>query len=285
MRVIFTMVVVAIATVGCYKSELSNRGKAVFDFVMPELPDLPTGANMSEDFSLLFDGEEMDMKEGESLNLGEIDPGIYPLYIYNQARSITVEVGEESVVASVATSDGVADDQAGIMLFDSHNLTIKSNTTATLQFDIKPIVRPLIFDIQIEKGDASRISTIDATLTGIASQWECISDTPMGAPVLIKPTIELGAPETRAVDDGRYSCIAYLLGVIGDEQILTLNITFNDGLTQEVKVDVSSVLSSFNGDKSNPFTLLCNFNTPAEGGFTGTVNGWDIEDGGDVTVN
>ncbi len=280
MRLYFTMVLVALTAVGCYKSELKNKGELTLEISLPSLPDYPSGADISENFSAIISGEQYDV-DGSTLALGEVESGEYSLYVYNNATSITMD----GFTAKIASSGGVAEDQIGVLFFGKQLVTVTAADIISSDLTLEPIVRPLAIDIQVLKGDAERITSIEASLTGIASEWDCLEDKPQGDILRIEPTIVEGAPQIRAEVEGRYSCIAYLLGVLGNEQTLTLSITFNDGKQQTIEMNASEELKEFNHNKGSTFTLVCELYVPDNAGVSGTVIDWELKHGGEITVN
>ena len=62
---------------------------------------------------------------------------------------------------------------------------------------------------------------------------------------------------------------------MGEAQMLTLTLTFTDGLTQTVESDLTEVLANFNGDMEQTFTVTGSLRTPTEAGLGGcTITDW-----------
>ena len=72
-----------------------------------------------------------------------------------------------------------------------------------------------------------------------------------------------------------------LLGTMGEAQVLTLTLTFTDGLTQTVESDLTEVLANFNDDMEQTFTVTGSLRTPTEAGLGGcTITDWTNGGGG-----
>ena len=76
-----------------------------------------------------------------------------------------------------------------------------------------------------------------------------------------------------------------LLGTMGEAQVLTLMLTFTDGLTQTVESDLTEALAGFGSDMTEPFTLTAGLRTPMEAGFSATITDWEVVDGGHVDIH
>ena len=70
---------------------------------------------------------------------------------------------------------------------------------------------------------------------------------------------------------------------MGDAQTLSILLTFSNGDTQSVESDLTEVLAGFNGS-TEPFALTGNLRTPVEGGFAGSIDGWQQADGGNADI-
>ena len=117
---------------------------------------------------------------------------------------------------------------------------------------------------------------ITGTLSGVAEAYDLRNETLYGEAVSTRPTF------TRSGD--KVSADLRLLGIMGDAQTLSILLTFSNGDTQSVESDLTEVLAGFNGS-TEPFALTGNLRTPVEGGFAGSIDGWQQVDGGNTDAH
>ena len=158
----------------------------------------------------------------------------------------------------------------------TERITVMADDTLRMNLDVTQRVRDLHIELTVTEGDPERITGITGTLSGVAEAYDLRNETLYGEAVSTRPTF------TRNGD--KVSADLRLLGVLGDAQTLTLVLTFTDGQTQTVESDLTEILAGFNGS-TEPFTLTGNLRTPVEGGFAGSIDGWQQADGGNADAH
>ncbi len=199
-----------------------------------------------------------------------VDPGTYHINIYNAADKISVS----GTTASVTVTAGVADPLPGWFFTYAADQVIEKDKDYDLTALMRQQVRELTLVIEPTGGTVEKIATVDATLTGVASQLNIDDSTP-STPVSVKPAFTKQS-------DGNYKATVRLLGMAGDEQRLTVVMSFTGGNPQPVTEshDLSALLANFNGDKKIPLTLGAQaVETPTGAGFTATITPWTVVTG------
>ena len=192
-------------------------------------------------------------------------PNIYNTYIYNVVDKITVS---EST-ATVAVNNNIADSMPEWFFSSALSLTIEQDKDHHFTAVMQQQVRELNFVITPSGGTPDRIESITATLSGVASSLDFANNTHGNAASVV--------PVFTKQADGNWLATVRLLGITGNEQKLSLTITFADNspATINTEVDIHTELGDFNADKRTPLTLGAQVvETPTEAGFTATITDW-----------
>lgn len=155
----------------------------------------------------------------------------------------------------------------------TERITVVADDTLRMNLDVAQRVRDLRIELAVTEGGPERIDVITGTLSGVAEAYDLWNESLYGEAVSTRPTF------TR--DGDKVSANLRLLGVLGDAQTLSILLTFSNGDTQSVESDLTEVLAGFNGS-TEAFTLTGNLRTPVEGGFVGSIDGWQQADGGNA---
>ena len=235
--------------------------------------DLPQGAS-GEDYTVEIDGTTADGKEGRYTVSDPLPPGEYTVLAYNTPQGFTVTDG----IARVERTDGTAraltdfiNPLPDYLYSGTERITVVADDTLRMNLDVTQRVRDLHIELTVTEGDPERIAAITGTLSGVAEAYDLRNETLYGEAVSTRPTF------TRSGD--KVSADLRLLGTMGDAQTLSILLTFSNGDTQSIESDLTEVLAGFNGS-TDPFTLTGNLRTPVEGGFAGSIDGWQQADGG-----
>lgn len=142
------------------------------------------------------------------------------------------------------------------------------------------MVRQLTLELEISGDAASRLTGIDAELSGVAGAINIENGNPVGNAVTVAPVF--------VKTDGKYTAILRLLGITGNAQTLALTLYFADGnpATHTVTSNLSDKLAAFNADRKTPLTLHSILVvTPTGGGFTATIGEWQSGNGGNIIAD
>lgn len=239
---------------------------------------LPQGTSQ-DDYTVEIDGTTADGKEGRYTVSDPLPPREYTVLAYNTPQGVTVTDG----IARVERTDGTAraltdfiNPLPDYLYSGTERITVVADDTLRMNLDVTQRVRDLHIELTVTEGDPERIAAITGTLSGVAEAYDLRNETLYGTAVSTRPTF------TRSGD--KMSADLRLLGIMGDAQTLSILLTFSNGDTQSIESDLTEVLAGFNGS-TEPFTLTGNLRTPVEGGFAGSIDGWQQADGGNADAH
>lgn len=254
----------------CVKDELHNTPHPDQGVVSVSV-DYPQGAE-EDDYTVEVDGKPLD--EGDNAS-GPLAPGEHTVLVYNTPEGFTVTDG----IAYVEHMDGIRaltdliDPLPETLYSGTKTVTVVADDTLHLDLSVAQRTRDLRLELTVTEGDPERIATITGTLSGVAGAYDLRNETLYGEAVSTAPAFTRNGDKIEA--DLR------LLGTMGEAQVLTLTLTFTDGLTQTVESDLTEVLANFNGDMEQTFTVTGSLRTPTEAGLGGcTITDWTNGGGG-----
>ena len=262
--------VFALLLAGCVKDELYDTphpDKGVIAVTINQ----PQGAEEG-DYTVEVDGQPLD--EGDNAS-NPLTPGEHTVLVYNTPEGFTVTDGiayVERVDGTRALTD-LIDPLPETLYSGTKTVTVVADDTLHLDLSVAQRTRDLRLELTVTEGDPERITGITGTLSGVAGAYDLRNETLYGEAVSTAPAF------TRNGD--KVSADLRLLGARGEAQVLTLTLTFTDGLTQTVESDLTEVLADFNGDMEQTFTVTGSLRTPTEAGLGGcTITDWTHGGGG-----
>ena len=239
---------------------------------------LPQGMSQ-DDYTVEIDGTTAAGREGRYTVSDPLPPGEYTVLAYNTPQGFTVTDG----IARVERTDGTAraftdfiNPLPDYLYSGTERITIVADDTLRMNLGVVQRTRDLHIELTVTEGAPDRITSVTGTLSGVAKAYDLRNETLYGEAVSTRPTF------TRSGD--KVSADLRLLGIMGDAQTLSILLTFSNGDTQSIESDLTEVLAGFN-DSTAPFTLTGNLRTPVEGGFSGSIDGWQQADGGNTDAH
>ena len=233
--------------------------------------DYPQGAE-EDDYTVEVDGKPLD--EGDNAS-NPLAPGEHTVLVYNTPEGFTVTDGiayVERVDGTRALAD-LIDPLPETLYSGTKNVTVVADDTLHLDLSVAQRTRDLRLELTVTEGDPERIAAITGTLSGVAGAYDLRSETLYGEAVSTAPAFIRNGDKIEAG--------LRLLGTMGGAQVLTLTLTFTDGLTQTVESDLTEVLANFNDDMEQTFTVTGSLRTPTEAGLGGcTITDWTNGGGG-----
>jgi hypothetical protein len=209
-----------------------------------------------------------------------LDPGAYRILLYNSAEPIQIVPLTDSRVP-IFTDETIARlpiDSAGFIpsthewFFSGYtDIVVEADKNYTKHVVMHQHSHALNIEITITEGNPERIDKVTAELSGVARSWNLISNTPYGRSARVASVLSR--------NNNKLTGQMILFGINDDTQILKLHIKFNDGHFEHVIYDVSSLLATFNTDKTTPTTLRGNLITPVLAGFQATITNWEVVTG------
>ena len=254
----------------CVKDELHDTPHPDQGVVSVSV-DYPQGAE-EDGYTVEVDGQTLD--EGDNAS-NPLTPGEHTVLVYNIPEGFTVTDGiayVERVDGTRALTDRI-DPLPKTLYSGTKTITVVADDTLHLDLSVAQRTRDLRLELTVTEGDPERIAAITGTLSGVAGAYDLRSETLHGEAVSTAPAF------TRS--GGKVAADLRLLGTMGEAQVLTLTLTFTDGLTQTVESDLTEVLANFNGDMEQTFTVTGSLRTPTEAGLGGcTITDWTNGGGG-----
>ncbi|MDR0983206.1 MAG: hypothetical protein LBM07_08230 [Culturomica sp.] len=164
----------------------------------------------------------------------------YTIPVYNTADNISVT----GTTANAVNPTGV-----GMFFTSVKDVLLEKDKNYNLIFPMAQKVRTLTLEIRFKGNLADNVASISATLSGVASALNFSTDEHAGAFNVELPFVE-GEEDT-------WSVTLNLLGMTGNQQILSGNIVFDNNIVSDVPLnsDLSEYLKDFNTDKDTPLVL------------------------------
>lgn len=275
---IFLSMIVALTS--CYKAELHHTthpdtGGAVISI------SLPAGVTLTSGYVVELEGEiYTPTSDGKVTLPTDLAPGTYTMYVYSISDGVDVGVG--TAIASVDMADDTfLRHDPEHLYFGSQEITITADRVISTTVALRQVTASVDINLAIVDGDPDDVVSAVATLTGIASEWDCVADEAYGSASIIAPTITQGAALVRSADNGYLTTSVNILGTSGTMQLFTIEVTMSDNSVKTTTSELTSKLLSINGDKSTPLSLSADISIPTSIGTEITISPWD--DGDSIT--
>ena len=267
----YTAVLAAILLASCVKDELYNTphpdsGAVV---VTADWSDRNSDADIPQAYILSIDGQEQEVSKETNVLNRLLSTGKYTLAAYNKPDQVTVANNTASVNA---TSAKHINPMPGYLFASVQDINVVADDTLRVTARMKQLIRRLNLELTATEGDYSRVQSATATLSGVAS----VADMATG-----ERSAAAQVTNTFRQDGNKFTLFFRLLGIVTTEaQTLTVDITFNNGDTQQIVSDVTESMKNFNNE-AEPIKLKGNLLLPVEATVTGaTITGWNEVDGG-----
>ena len=272
----YTAVLAAILLASCVKDELYNTphpdsGAVV---VTADWSDRNSDADIPQAYILSIDGQEQEVSKETNVLNRLLSAGKYTLAAYNKPDQVTVANNTASVNA---TSAKHINPMPGYLFASVQDINVVADDTLRVTARMKQLIRRLNLELTATEGDYSRVQSATATLSGVAS----VADMTTG-----ERSAAAQVTNTFRQDGNKFTLFFRLLGIVTTEaQTLTVDITFNNGDTQQIVSDVTESMKNFNNE-AEPIKLKGNLLLPVEATVTGaTITGWNEVDGGTGDAN
>lgn len=272
----YTAVLAAILLASCVKDELYNTphpdsGAVV---VTADWSDRNSDADIPQTYILSIDGQEQEVSRETNVLNRLLSAGKYTLTAYNKPDQVTVANNTASVNA---TSAKHINPMPGYLFASVQDINVVADDTLRVTARMKQLIRRLNLELTATEGDYSRVQSATATLSGVAS----VADMATG-----ERSAAAQVTNTFRQDGNKFTLFFRLLGIVTTEaQTLTVDITFNNGDTQQIVSDVTESMKNFNNE-AEPIKLKGNLLLPVEATVTGaTITGWNEVDGGTGDAN
>lgn len=225
--------------------------------------------------------DEQPVKGNTNIFHSLLAPAAYELLVYNTPEAITV-TGDVATIAS--TDENNIEALPGYLFSTTQTLDVVKDDTLFVTVGMLQHIRQLTLVLKLKEGDHDRITSLNATLSGIASSINLATGawaSPTGvslSPVFEKTEEKDGTPTLTAT--------IRLLGIIAEEkQELSIAVALNNQSVYTIKTDLTEVLQKCFDGSMTPLVLGANFDLPSQGDFSGNINSWNSVEGGHVDIH
>ena len=225
--------------------------------------------------------DEQPVKGNTNIFHSLLAPAAYELLVYNTPEAITV-TGDVATIAS--TDENNIEALPGYLFSATQTLDVVKDDTLFVTVGMLQHIRQLTLVLKLKEGDHDRITSLNATLSGIASSINLATGawaSPTGGslyPVFEKTEEKDGTPTLTAT--------IRLLGIIAEEkQELSIAVALNNQSVYTIKTDLTEVLQKCFDGSMTPLVLGANFDLPSQGDFSGNINSWNSVEGGHVDIH
>lgn len=209
-----------------------------------------------------------------------LSPAAYELLVYNTPSGITIN----GRTAAVHTLNSNRIEPLPEYLFSAiQTLDVQRDDTLHTNVKMQQRIRQLTLILKLSANANEQIQSISSTLTGIARSIDISTGViPATENASVAPTFTFSTGENNLPI---LMSTMRLLGIVSSEtQILSITITMDNGTTQTITTDLSSVLKNF-GSSVAPLTLNATLTLPPDVGISGSITDWVTIDNGNVGVN
>ena len=225
--------------------------------------------------------DEQPVKGNTNIFHSLLAPAADELLVYNTPEAITV-TGDVATIAS--TDENNIEALPGYLFSATQTLDVVKDDTLFVTVGMLQHIRQLTLVLKLKEGDHDRITSLNATLSGIASSINLATGawaSPTGvslSPVFEKTEEKDGTPTLTAT--------IRLLGIIAEEkQELRIAVALNNQSVYTIKTDLTEVLQKCFDGSMTPLVLGANFDLPSQGDFSGNINSWNSVEGGHVDIH
>ena len=205
--------------------------------------------------------DEQPVKGNTNIFHSLLAPAAYELLVYNTPEAITV-TGDVATIAS--TDENNIEALPGYLFSATQTLDVVKDDTLFVTVGMLQHIRQLTLVLKLKEGDHDRITSLNATLSGIASSINLATGawaSPTGvslSPVFEKTEEKDGTPTLTAT--------IRLLGIIAEEkQELSIAVALNNQSVYTIKTDLTEVLQKCFDGSMTPLVLGANFDLPSQG--------------------
>ena len=274
----------------CVKDELYNTPHPDKGAVRitTDWSELSEDAVLPESYLLRIGETTQSVSAAENTFKELLPQGSYSLLVHNQPQGITV--GTQTATINTLAG-GTLEPMPDYLFSAMQELNVQKDDTLKMNVKMMQAGRKLTLMLKLKAGDAERIASSTATLSGIAHTVDLATGKPTSgqaggtvAPAFVKTTVT----PTRAAEFNALVATVQLVGVVeGQRKLFKIVVTLTDGSTTTIESDLTEALKDF-GNSHLPLTLYAELPLPedkVEGEFSGTIAGWTVVENGNITIH
>lgn len=246
--------------------------------IIPDWTDRSADAEIPSSYILEI-GETHQEVSGASNSLKRtFIPGNYELTAYNIPQGMTLYGTEISVNAAY---NGLIDPCPEHLFLSGLSFDVTADSDTILTMPMTQYTRRLELILSVAEEQSERIASATGTLSGICGSVDIATGT---------RSDNSSKTATDAVLSSDKLCLSYnLLGIApAVRQTLTVTVTFTNGDKHTIESDLTEMLASFgNGHSTMQLTgeLLLPVEDDKNSSFSGSINDWQIADGGNTDAH
>lgn len=231
-----------------------------------------TGIDVPSSYTVALNKRNLIFQNLEN-TLPELQTGVYPALIYNEADKISVS----GSTATVFTQGDMVESVPGWLFSSSLNIIYEARVERLQTATMMQQVRQLNIVFNITTNNLSELAFIESDLTGVANSLDLKSNLYNGSDLKVKllPNRE----------DSVLTLSGRLIGLTTEVHKLRLKLILSNGKEQRIEIDLSNKLENFNSDKHVIMTLTANMEINIKADIEATIEDWEIVDNGNIIVN
>jgi hypothetical protein len=176
----------------------------------------------------------------------KFQPGQHSIYVYNPVSNVSVD----GTTASLDVENGYLKALPGWFFTSAYHITVEEGKTYSISSVMQQQVRELKFILLTTAEAAGKVSDIEASFNGVASQLDIRNGDLTGS-------VSVRLDFTRS-SDTTFVASTRIPGIIGDTQLLMCRMNFDDPSLPETSklYELHYILENFNADKITPATVF-----------------------------
>lgn len=270
---------------GCVKDDLYNtphpdKGAAV---ITTDWTDALTESTVPGEYCLSMDGGNPERtKERTCCYPSLLAPGRHTLLVYNEPQGMTLS-GTTATVN--AREDGTLEPLPEYLFSAVKELDVVLDDTLRITVPMERRLCPIQLHLSLEGENTEEIASIKATLGGMAASVDLQTGIIGKENLAVNLDVRQAEATTRAYTKGRLEMKCRVMGINPQErQLLTITVTMEDGYVQTITSDLTEYLKDLNAEME-PVELTGKVEAPQEGHFGGTIDNWEVVNGGDIDAH
>ena len=262
-----------------YDTPHPDKGAVVIATVWTEAP---TESDVPETYLLRMDeGKAVQANEKELCYPNLLTPGAHTLLVYNEPDGIAVAGN----TATVLMQDGMLTALPGYLFSTEKELTVVRDDTLRVTVPMERRLCPIVLNLELKGENVSGIANVEATLSGLSGSVDLRTGTPGIENLTARLDVRQPAERKRSYRERTLELKCRVVGICdGQKQLLSVQITMDDGYTSTVTSDLTEFLENLNTDMK-PIRLEGSMDAPQDGHFSGTIENWETVSGGDTDAN
>lgn len=235
-----------------HNTDHPDHGKVTFGVTWPD--------TTPDSFTALIGDTEASLSGTTAEFPDLLEEGGYDYVAFNEPSGLTFEGG----VATVTDNAGFAA-SPNRLYADSGTISVEKDTHHIVPLDMEPLVRQLNISVEFQGTSPDGITIRGARLSGVARSLDL-------------KTLEVSGTATAApafsLKEGVFTASHNLLGVVGTDQTLELDVTLPSGEEVTLSTKMDEPLAGFNSNRTRTLDVELTASNVSLAGVTLEIAGW-----------